>query len=245
MKLIVLGSSSLGNTYILTTGSDTLMIEAGVRFREVKIALDFNIGTIQGCIVSHEHGDHSKYMNDYLDAGIPVLASQDTFEAKKVKHPMARIVKASKGYIVGKFRVMPFELKHDVTTLGYMVDHPAMGRLIFITDTYLCEYKFSRVNHWLIEANYSDEILERNISNGSLHPSMRNRLLFSHMEIQTTKDYLLANDLSNTDSIVLIHLSDGNSHAEQFKAIISSATGIPTHIGDKGLKIDLNNDFTG
>ena len=36
MKLIVLGSSSNGNCYILDNGNEALIIEAGIRFQEVK-----------------------------------------------------------------------------------------------------------------------------------------------------------------------------------------------------------------
>ena len=43
MELKVLGSSSSGNCYILDNGSEALIIEAGIRFMEVKKALDFNI----------------------------------------------------------------------------------------------------------------------------------------------------------------------------------------------------------
>lgn len=55
MKLKVLGSSSSGNCYILENDAEALIIEAGVSFKEVKVALDFNIRKIQGVVVSHQH----------------------------------------------------------------------------------------------------------------------------------------------------------------------------------------------
>ncbi|MEB3374489.1 hypothetical protein SFC43_18645 [Bacteroides sp. CR5/BHMF/2] len=48
MKLIVLGSSSSGNCYILDNGTESLIIEAGIRFQEVKKALDFNLRKVVG-----------------------------------------------------------------------------------------------------------------------------------------------------------------------------------------------------
>lgn len=56
MKITVLGSSSNGNGYILDSGNEQLVIEAGVQFKEVMKALDYNISNISGVVVSHEHG---------------------------------------------------------------------------------------------------------------------------------------------------------------------------------------------
>lgn len=56
MKLICCGSGSLGNTYLLVSEDGTLVLDAGVPFREVKVALGFNIRQIVGAVVTHEHG---------------------------------------------------------------------------------------------------------------------------------------------------------------------------------------------
>ena len=48
--------------------------------------------------------------------------------------------------------------------------------------------------------------------------------------------------LKNSDdikNIVLLHLSDSNSNAEEFKGEVQKLTGKPVYIADKGLKINL------
>lgn len=50
-----------------------LIIEAGVPFKDVKVALDFNIRKIKAVIITHEHGDHRRYWYEYVRAGIPVF----------------------------------------------------------------------------------------------------------------------------------------------------------------------------
>ena len=67
MKLKVLGSSSEGNGYILESDSEALCIEAGVKLSEFKKSLDFNIKKVKGVIVSHTHGDHSKYIKEFAN----------------------------------------------------------------------------------------------------------------------------------------------------------------------------------
>lgn len=241
MRLIVLGSNSLGNCYILESKDEALIIEAGVKFSEVKKALNYNISKIIGCVVSHEHNDHASYYNRYLEIGFPVLSPEAVYmKGNGAIAPWAGIVQANVGFKIGKFKIVPFELNHDVPSLGYQIDHPEAGRIVFMTDTFYCGYVFDNVATWLIEANYADDILDRNISEGNIPPSMRPRLLNSHMELKTTKGILSANDLSNTLNIVLIHLSDGNSDEERFVREIKELTGKQVYAANKGLVIDIS-----
>ena len=112
--------------------------------------------------------------------------------------------------------------------------------MLFATDTYFLPYKFEGLTNILIECNYREDILKRNIESGKIPPSHYNRLLESHMSFATCKEALLANDLRKVNNIVLIHLSDGNSNAEEFQKDIHLATGKAVHIADRGLKINFN-----
>lgn len=242
MRLIVLGSNSLGNCYILENENEALIIEAGIKFQEVKKALDYNIGKIVGCVVSHEHNDHAGRYMEFLGFGFPVLSPEAVYRHKgnSVMPPFAKIVETGNGYKVGNFKIIPFELKHDVPSFGYQIDHPDVGRVVFLTDTFFCEYTFDHVTTWLIESNYADDILDKNIASGHAPSSMRPRLLNSHMELETTKGILMVNDLSNTLNIVLIHLSDGNSDEERFVREIKELTGKLVYAANKGMVIDIS-----
>ncbi len=55
MNLICLGSSSSGNCYLLENETECLILECGIKFAEIKKALDFNVSKIQGVVVSHQH----------------------------------------------------------------------------------------------------------------------------------------------------------------------------------------------
>lgn len=242
MKLKVLGSNSLGNCYILENKDEALIIEAGIKLVNVKKALNYNISKIVGCLVSHEHNDHAGFYTEYLKIGFPVLSPEAVRKSKgfSVMPPFAKVVQPGRGYKVGNFKIIPFGVQHDVPAFGYQVDHPDMGRLVFLTDTFYCEYTFDNVNHWLIEANYADDILDKNIADGRIPPSMRLRLLKSHMEIKTTKGLLSANDLSQTQNIVLIHLSDGNSDEKRFVDEVVKLTGKPVVAANKGVVINFS-----
>jgi hypothetical protein len=92
----------------------------------------------------------------------------------------------------------------------------------------------------MIEANYCTDMLNRNIEAGKIPASHYNRLLESHMSLDTCREALLSNDLTKVNNIILLHLSDGNSNADEFKQDIHQATGKRVHIADKGLKLKLN-----
>lgn len=55
MRLIVINTGSSGNSYALVGDTSTLLVEAGMPFISVKMALNFDISKIEGVIVSHEH----------------------------------------------------------------------------------------------------------------------------------------------------------------------------------------------
>ena len=51
---------------------------------------------------------------------------------------------------------------------------------------------------------------------------------------------LEANDITRVNNIVLIHLSEGNSNAEEFQLGVKAATGKNVHIAEPGLVINFN-----
>ena len=83
MKLVVLGSSSSGNCYVLDAGNEALILEAGIRLNEVKKVLGFNIRKVVGCLITHQHGDHAKYIKGMIDMGFPTLALPEVWTAKE------------------------------------------------------------------------------------------------------------------------------------------------------------------
>ena len=131
MELRVLGSSSSGNCYILDNGNEALIIEAGIRFIDVKKALNFNIRKVVGCLITHQHNDHAKYAKAMVDCGFHVLALPEVIESKELKGSRVKAIKIGTGYLLGGFRVIPFPAFHDVPCVGYFIKHPDCGSIMF------------------------------------------------------------------------------------------------------------------
>lgn len=243
MTLKCLGSSSRGNCYLLTAqDGETLMIEAGIDFKEVKKALNFNLMGVVGCVVSHEHRDHCKYLPDVLSAGIKGYALKEVYQSFQILRgrAFANEIKPMHHYKIGGFTIFTLPVNHDVPCLGFIVEHPEMGLLLFITDTMMLEYRVEGLNHIMIEANYSDRILQDNIDNGLSPASMRARLMSTHMEITTTLDALRATNLSSVNEVILLHLSGTNSNEGQFIDSARRVAGKPVYVAAPGLGIELS-----
>lgn len=241
MRLNVLGSDSNGNCYILQNDKEALIIEAGVRFSEVKKALKWQLSKVVGAVITHEHNDHAKYVRDFVSNGITVLALPSVFKAKGIDSlSFRKEIEPMHGYIVGGFKVFAIPVCHDVPCVGFIIEHEDMGRMLFVTDTMMLEYRVPGLNHILLEANYAEDILDAKIEAGSVPLSMKPRLIHSHMEIETTKGILRANDLSGVNEIVLIHLSNGNSDERRFVREVQETSGKPVYAAVAGLELNLS-----
>jgi len=240
MKLHVINSNSQGNCYILEGKTETLLIECGVRFDKIKKALKFNFKKVVGCLVTHEHKDHCFAVNDLLGIGIDVFSMYKTHEVIGTNfHHRAKFFEKGIVKTIGQFTVMAFDVRHDCADpVGFLIHHPECGKVVFITDTFLCEYKFSGLNNVIIEANYSLAIIDRKLKEDKKF--LRDRVIQSHMNIETTLGVLKANDLSQVNNIVLIHLSDSNSNAADFKKSVQDKTGKNVFIAEAGLTIPFD-----
>jgi phosphoribosyl 1,2-cyclic phosphodiesterase len=225
------GSSSKGNCYYITDGKTPLLLECGIKYKDIQKGLNFKMSDVRGCLITHEHGDHIKSLKDVLKAGIDCYMSKGTAEAIDVKHHRINPVQAKKQFQIGTWTILPFDVQHDVSEpYGYLLVNEAGEKLLFATDTFYIRYKFKGLTHLLVECNFSLDILNQNIAAGRVPPVMKKRLMRSHFSLQNFKEFLKANDLSRLKEIWMLHLSDTNSDAELFKREISQMTGKPVYI---------------
>lgn len=241
LSLQVIGSSSKGNCYILHCDTHCLIIEAGCPLRAVRKALNFDTASIEGLIVSHRHGDHAKYLHEYVAAGIPCYVNEDTLQHKHdLKYGLTVIEPRMRVHISSFFSVLAISVDHDVPCYAYLIRTPD-GSCMFVTDTVNlpvgvhCSYLF-------LEANYADDILTANAESGEVTENQRKRIILSHMELGTTK-LIAANYakyyLRQPSTIVLLHLSDRNSDEHRFVKEVKAVTGIPVYAAAPGRHIIL------
>ena len=227
-----IASSSKGNCYVVDNGRSLLMIEAGVPISTIRRKLGTKLSRVEGCLISHSHGDHAKSVAGIQAAAIDCYASAETFSAiGRAGHHRSVVLEPKViTSIYGGWWVMPFETVHDAPgSLGFIVGSGS-DQLLFLTDTAYVRYRFNNLTHIVVEANFSLDMVRINIVAGRTDRSREKRLVETHMSIERTIDLLKANDLSKVKEIRLIHLSDENSNAEMFKMMVQEATGKPVYV---------------
>lgn len=237
MQLHIINSNSEGNCYLFTDNeNNTLIVECGVKFEKIKQAMNFDFSKVVGCLVTHEHGDHCKGVRDAVKFGLNIYATTGTIKGFKFESYRLHPIKKNIKFNVGPFDVIAFDVHHDtIEPCGFLIRHEEMGTTLFLTDTIYCDYKFPGLTNILIEANYSQDIIDEKLRENRF---LRNRVIQSHMSVETAIKTLKANDLSKVNNIVLIHLSDRNSDAKVFKQRIEDATLKTVTIATSGLTIN-------
>lgn len=230
MTLHSINTGSIGNAYILEVDNQCILLDCGVPYIEINKAIDFKMTKIIGCLLTHEHGDHSKSASELTRRGIKVFTSKGT--ASKLKG-IFNIVERMQQFKLGNFEIIPFDVPHDAEEpMGFLIKHEKIGLLAFITDAMYCKYKFPGLTHVLVEANYSDELISNDPD------FLRERIKRSHMSIDTCSNFILSNS-ETLQTITLLHLSDRNSDQLEFQKKIQQVSGVRVYVAEKNKKINL------
>jgi len=231
IEITPFASGSQGNCYRIDDGSTPLMLECGIPYKEIQKGLKFRVSEIAGCLVSHEHKDHSKAIQDIMKAGIDCYMSAGSADALGLSGHRVNITKAKQQFKVGSWTILSFETQHDAAEpLGFLLANQDGEKLLYATDTYYIRYMFKELTHIMVECNYAADILRSNVEAGLIEPALKDRILKSHFSLEHVKDFLRANDLSKVQEIWLLHLSDDNSDADRFKREIQELTGKPVYV---------------
>lgn len=224
IKLITLASGSSGNCYLLIHNEETLVIEQGIPFIEVKRELDYKINGIVGGICSHIHQDHFKHTYEYEQSGIPIFKPFDT-DKRKV--------------IFSSFTIQAFEVVHDVPCFGFYIKVGGQ-KILFVTDTEYVGFNFKKleVNHIICECNYQAEYVGDD-------EAKTNRVYQTHMELKTCESFIEANKTPALKTVILCHLSKVGANPEEMinevKQMVDSSVDV--YIAKSGLEVDLEREF--
>ena len=186
--------------------------------------------------------DHAKYLHEYAKAGIPIIASAGTIEKLNLSVPAYH---SGYWYQFGGFNITPFRVEHDCEEpFGFLIRHDEIGTMLFATDTQYIRYDFSnlRLNHLMIECNYDTDKINEMVLSGHLHESLRNRIVKSHMSLDTCKKFIEHNMSSALLNVCLLHLSDNHSDEVLFLKEIRSMVDCTVNVtcANSGIVVDMD-----
>lgn len=206
MKLKCIATGSTGNCYMLTSDSgETLILDCGIPIKEIKKGLNWNVRNVVGCIVSHAHSDHSKSVKDLRDMGIPVFTPYEVLLMNQFL--------ANSYFTVRIFDLTTSDNKwvhtnpdgSECPCYGFLIEHPEMGKMLYITDCEFVKWRFSGINHILLGVNYYKDLIDNEDS------AKVNHVYRGHMSIDTACDFVKANNSKDLQNVIMCHLSKNNA----------------------------------
>ena len=228
MKLKCLSSGSEGNCYFLSDGNETLVLDCGISAKEIKKGLNFDLSKVVGAIVTHSHQDHSLSAEALENMGIDVW--QPYLEEEKVQRRY-----------FGGFMVRCFDVPHDgVPCRGFLIDCPNGQKVLYATDFEYIGYSFKKwkIHHLLVECNYQKKYVEQSAQN-------RSHVLRGHAELDTTIGIIKANTTDSLETVILCHLSKGNSNPSECIAEAQKVanSGVFVDYARKGFEVELKDSY--
>lgn len=236
IRFLCLGSGSSGNSYFLSTGQTSLLVDAGLSMRNLRKSLQangFKIEDIDAVLVTHDHADHIKAVGNLAnDFNKPIYATQDVHMGinrnycvtSKVTHAHAHIINKEQTFQLGDFTITPFEVPHDSSDcVGYQIEH---GGVVFVLVTDAgsvidpIRKHIAEANYLVLESNHDEEMLMR----GPYPAYLKGRIRSGRGHLSNVQcGELLANNMTEgLKHVWLCHLSEENNHPELARKTVGS-----------------------
>lgn len=223
MRIETLGSGSSGNCHILTDDDgNSLILDAGIKSKDIKIALEYDFSKVCGILVTHSHKDHSLSADEFELLGIDVYRPY-LIDGGKDKRTF------------GKFAVQTFGLQHDgCPCCGFYIRHINGFKMLYLTDFEYCQYRFTKLNVDLIlvECNWSREFVETE------KPNAQHKIL-GHASSDVTKEFIRVNATENLKNVAICHISNAVDVPKTIAEIEEIVPGVRVDCAEKGKVIEI------
>lgn len=224
MDVMVAGSGSSGNAYFVSDGDGRLLLDCGLPFRAIQKASGFTLSSLDGCLVTHEHGDHAKSVGELMRYGVDVYMSPGTAAALgdgAIGPCRHRCHLVTEQFKAGPFTVKPLHVEHDAAEpLAFLFARSNdSDRMLYVTDTPRIPYDVEGVTDLMVEANYSYNRMS------ATDFSLNERIMRTHMSIDALEEWMARTSCADTlERVWLLHLSDTRSSEDEFRRRIEVMT---------------------
>lgn len=229
MRIKSLAGSSDGCCYVVESGGEQLLIECGIPLKKIREALNFDLSNVVGCLVSHEHQDHSMSLESIIENSCIPCYGPLSYREKwsSCKYNYTSVYHDEVRFLGKCFIVRPLDLLHDTECFGYIISDRE-NALFYATDTGEIPYNIPGITHLMVEANYDLEILIDSETNKVL----RSRVADNHLSIDQAIEFA-EHHKETLKEVHLLHLSDRHSDEALFLRKAQERLGIPVYIAKK------------
>lgn len=224
MKLKTLGSGSSGNCYLLSDNDGrTIILDAGIKSKDIKAAMNYDFSSVDGVLISHSHKDHSLSADELEILGLEVYKPY-------------LIDGGNDRRTFGVWAVQTFSLPHDgCPNCGFYIRHTSGFKMLYLTDFEYCQYRFTKnaVDFMLIELNWEQRFIDREAEN------FRHKCL-GHASSEVTKEFIRVNATDNLKAVVICHTSyamDVPYCLEEIRKILPD--NVVVDVAEKGKEVEI------
>jgi phosphoribosyl 1,2-cyclic phosphodiesterase len=237
LSFTLLGSSSSGNTTLVSDGSTHILVDVGLSGRETARRLR-EIGMepedISAVVVSHEHGDHCRGVGPFVKSlDIPVFITDGAMENSRIimdPGKRQRIV-AGKSFDVCGVQFTGFSVPHDAADpLGFMIEKDGIKIGIALDLGYLSNLVLERLkccDGIILESNHDVRMLKAGPYPWALKQRVMSRR--GHLSNDSVAAFLENNFDGRAAHVVLAHLSKQNNLPEL--ALLSAQRALEARSG--------------
>ena len=225
MNIYPLFSSSKGNMFCIESDSTSILIDVGVTYKNILLALEGinkNIKDISGILITHEHSDHIKGLLQICknNPNLKIFTTEKTKlyiqEMLCEKNILANIIGLNYGDVfnIEDLEIKVLETSHDASMpCAYNIKNSS-STLTFATDLgYVSDEIQESLNNSncnILESNFDRIMLEY----GKYPANVKNRIRGLHGHLSnddTAKAILTTLNINPNAKFILSHLSENNN----------------------------------
>ncbi|NJP41663.1 MBL fold metallo-hydrolase [Oscillospiraceae bacterium HV4-5-C5C] len=225
-------SGSSGNAYYISSGSTSVLIDAGLnckKLTEALLAREVDPASLSAVFITHEHRDHVAAL-DVLARKyhLPVYMNEATWQAyaRSIAQPERldwHEIPSDSDLLIGDLKVSSFRTPHDAAeSVGYKVETGSSVVSVFTDLGQLNQQLLDTVSGSdliYVEANYDPTMLQ----NGPYPWALKQRIAGprGHLANETAAQAIIDLITRGTKQFVLAHLSRENNLPELAELTVS------------------------
>ena len=239
MRIVVLGSSSTGNSTYVEMNDKKFLIDVGLGFNDIKnklYLLGVTADQIDFIIITHAHSDHVKSLHSFSRVyNTKIYISHDTFLEYQKKDLLKNYEFFDELNSIEGIKFAKIPISHDKKGFGFIFEYDNKS-LAYITDTGMIHKRYHEIftnrTVYLLESNHDVE-MEMNGKKDEM-TKIRNIGDMGHLSNEECAMYLSRFIGKDTKAIMLMHISEHDNTYELAYKVNREAIDkkIPIYISD-------------
>ena len=240
MKVVVLASSSKGNSTFIEINNTKFLIDAGLGFNDMKeklFQINVNPSDLDFIIVTHAHMDHVRSIHSFNRVyNTKILISKDTYSEYNKKDYIKNYEFFDDFNYIKDINFTKIPISHDKKGFGFVFSFEDKS-IVYMADTGMIHSRYHELlknkTMYIFESNH-DVYMEMNGTKDE-QTKIRNIGDMGHLSNEDCAKYLNHFIGDNTKSIMLIHISDHDNTYELAYNVNRSAIdeSIPIYLSHK------------